>query len=248
MHPFDTPSRLFVRFRPLCDYLQEAAGVPIELQIASTYDQQIADVAQGRVHLAYMGPTPYLRARARSPTLRLLAAEAIDGVAAYRAAIVVRADSPLQALGELRGRTMAFGNPISFSSFVVPRYMLFGAGVSLNDLAYFRHLNRHEQVALAVLHRDFDAGGLRLEVAQAYLGRGLRVLAQSEPLPPHTIVASSAVLPARDAALKAALLAPAGENGRRALDALGRGVSFLPARDAMFDYAHLVLKALPEAQ
>jgi phosphonate transport system substrate-binding protein len=248
VHPFDTPSRLFARFRPLADYLQEVAGVSIDLQIASTYEQQIADVAQARVHLSYIGPTPFLRARARSSGLRLLAAEAIDGVAAYRAAIVVRADSQVQSLEQLRGRSMAFGNAISFSSFVVPRYMLANAGVTLRDLGYFRHLNRHEQVALAVLHRDFDAGGLRLEMANEYLARGLRLLAQSEPLPPHVIVATAAVAPALDAALTTALLAPATDSARRALAALGRGVSFLPARDSMFDYAQQVLKALPEAE
>ncbi|MFN3565942.1 MAG: PhnD/SsuA/transferrin family substrate-binding protein, partial [Burkholderiaceae bacterium] len=210
VHPYDTPGRLFARFRPLCDYLQEPSGAPIELQIAGTYEQQIADVAQGRVHLAYMGPTPYLRARARGTGLRLLAAEAIDGVAAYRAAIVVRADSPLQSLAELRGRSVAFGNPISFGSFVVPRFMLMTAGVSLADLAYFRHLQRHEQVALAVLHRDFDAGGLRLDVVQPYLARGLRVLARSDPLPPHVIVATRAVPVAQDAALRAVVLRGAG--------------------------------------
>ncbi len=249
VHPFDTPRRLFARFRPLCDYLQEVSGVPIELQVASTYEQQISDVAQGRVHLSYIGPTPYLRARARSGgALRLIAAEAIDGVAAYRSAIVVRTDSPVQSLEQLRGRSMAFGNAISFSSFVVPRYMLANAGVTLRDLGYFRHLNRHEQVALAVLHRDFDAGGLRLELANEYLARGLRVLAQSEPLPPHVIVATSAVASSFDAALTAALLAPETESGRRALAALGRGASFLPAFESMFDYAQRVVKALPETE
>lgn len=248
VHPFDTPSRLFVRFRPLCDYLQEVTGTPIELQIASTYEQQIADVAQARVHLSYIGPTPFLKARARSGGVRLLAAEAIDGVAAYRSAIVVRADDPVRSVEQLRGRSMAFGNPISFGSFVVPRYMLANAGVTLRDLAYFRHLNRHEQVALAVLHRDFDAGGLRLEIANEYLARGLRVLAKSEPLPPHVIVATAAVAPALDPMLKTALLAPASDSGRRALTSLGRGVSFLPAKERMFDYAEQVLKALPETE
>lgn len=248
VHPFDTPGRLFIRFRPLCDHLQEAIGVPIELQIASTYEQQIADVAQARVHLSYIGPTPYLRAQSRTDALRLLAAESIDGVAAYRAAIVVRSDSPVRWLAQLRGRSMAFGNPISFSSFVVPRYMLAQAGVSLRDLAYFRHLNRHEQVALAVLHGDFDAGGLRLELAGEYLARGLRLLAQSEPLPPHVIVATGAVPPAFDGKLGAALLQPRGELGRRALAALGRSVAFVAAHESMFDYARQVLKALPDTE
>lgn len=41
-HPYDTPSRLYARFRPLTLYLGGVLERPINLLIASSYDEQIA--------------------------------------------------------------------------------------------------------------------------------------------------------------------------------------------------------------
>jgi phosphonate transport system substrate-binding protein len=241
VHPFDTPSRLFSRFSPLCDYLEEALGRPVQLRIASSYEQQIQDMARGRAHLAYMGPTPYIRARDffKAP-VRLLAAEAEQGHAFYQSVIVVPAGSPVVSLTDMKGRSMAFGAERSFGSHFVPRLMLGDAGVQLADLSRYGHLQRHEQVALAVLHGDYDAGGLRQDIAQQYLGRGLRVIATSEPLPPHAIVAGPALPPELDEPIRRALFGGQTEKARRALRALGAHISFAPVRDADYNPARRV--------
>jgi phosphonate transport system substrate-binding protein len=95
VHPFDTPSRLYQRFRPLCDYLQEVVGRPVALRIASTYEEQIQHIAEGKTDLTYIGPTPYVRAHDHYAPVRLLAAEAENGRAFYRSVIVVRHDSAI---------------------------------------------------------------------------------------------------------------------------------------------------------
>lgn len=41
VHPYDTPSRLYTRFRPLTLYLGGVLDCQIKLVIASTYDEQI---------------------------------------------------------------------------------------------------------------------------------------------------------------------------------------------------------------
>lgn len=243
VHPFDTPSRLYQRFRPLCDYLQEVLGRPVTLRVASTYEEQIQHIAEGKADLTYIGPTPYVRARDHYGPVLLLAAEAEGGKASYQSVIVVRSDSPIRSLADIRNRTMAFGADKSFSSFYIPRLMLQNAGVRLSDLKNYAYLGRHERVALAVLHRDFDAGGLRLEIAQQYLDRGLRIVATSVPLPPHAIVARPG-LPAPIAeAIRAALLNPSAR-GREAFRAMGAEVSFVPISDRDYDSAREIARTL----
>jgi phosphonate transport system substrate-binding protein len=243
VHPFDTPSRLYQRFRPLCDYLQEVVGRPVVLRVASTYEEQIQHIAEGKADLTYIGPTPYVRAHDHYAPVRLLAAEAEGGRAFYRSVIVARRDSPIQSLADIRSRTMAFGADKSFSSFYIPRLMLQNAGVSLSDLKNYAYLGRHERVALAVLHRDFDAGGLRLEMAQQYLDRGLRIVATSDPLPPHAIVARPGLPEPVAEAVRKALLAPSAR-GREAFLAMGEDVSFVPIRDSDYDLAREVVRTL----
>ena len=213
VHPFDTPSRLLERFGPLTRYLTEALGKPVKLEIARTYIDQIRRITSGQADLAYMGPTPFLRAQAfylkdAGEKLTPLAEEVIDGQATYRSVIVSRKDGPLRTLKDISSRLMAFGAHHSYSSHYVPRVLLLQHGIDLHRLKDYAFLGRHERVALAVLHGDFDAGGLRLDVARQYLARepGLRILATSPPLPPHLIVARPGLDAATQATIQDALL------------------------------------------
>lgn len=242
VHPYDTPSRLYARFRPLTLYLGGVLGRPLRLVIARTYDEQIDMIATGRADFAYLGPTPYVRARDQG-RVDILAGEAEGGQAFYQSALVVRADSSIGRVSDLAGKRLALGAEISMSSSVAPKLILAQAGLKRTDLAGVTHLDRHERVALAVLHGDFDAGGVRLDIAKSYLPRGLRVLATSQPLPPHVIAASPRV-PAEDSKqMRLALLHPDAV-GREAFRALGPGVSFVEIEDAHYLAVRRMLRAL----
>jgi phosphonate transport system substrate-binding protein len=242
VHPYDTPSRLYARYRPLTLYLGGLIGRPVRLVIARTYDEQIAMIASGRADYAYLGPTPYVRARERAP-VEILVGESEGGQAFYQSALVVRADSRIQQVAQLAGKRVALGAEISMSSAVAPKQMLAQAGLGRADLADVVHLDRHERVALAVLHGDFDAGGLRLDIARTYLHRGLRILATSQPLPPH-IIAASPNVPADDARrVRLALLHPDAA-GREALAALGPGTGFVEVEDAHYTVVRRMERAL----
>lgn len=242
VHPYDTPSRIYARFRPLTLYLGGVLGRPLRLVIARTYDEQIDMIASGRADYAYIGPTPYVRARERAP-VEILAGESEGGQAFYQSALVVRADSPIEKVTDLVGKRVAFGAEISMSSAVAPKLILAQAGVRRADLASVVHLDRHERVALAVLHGDFDAGGLRLDIAKSYLPRGLRVLATSQPLPPHVIAASPQVAASDAARVRQALL-HSDAGGREALRALGPDNGFVAIDDAHFIAVRRMVRTL----
>lgn len=242
VHPYDTPSRIYARFRPLTLYLGGVLGRPLRLVIAQTYDEQIGMIASGSADYAYLGPTPYVRARDRAP-VEILAGESEGGQAFYQSALVVRADSSIERVADLAGKRVAFGDEISMSSAVAPKLILAQAGLKRTDLAGITHLDRHERVALAVLHGDFDAGGLRLDIAKSYLPRGLRILATSQPLPPHVIAASPRVTPEDARKVRMALLHP-DPSGREAMRALGPGVGFVGVDDANFIGVRRMVRAV----
>lgn len=242
VHPYDNPSRLYARFRPLTLYLGGVLGRTMRLHIAATYDEQIEMIADGRASYAYLGPTPYIHARARGP-VDILAGESEGGQAFYQSVLVVRDDSPLRRVGDLAGKRVALGAEISMSSSLAPKLLLAQAGLKRSDLAEIVHLDRHERVALAILHGDFDAGGLRLDVAKPYLARGLRILATSQPLPPH-VVAAAPGLPAGEVnRVRLALLHP-DDAGRTAIHALGPETSFVPVEDAHYHAVRRLVRSL----
>lgn len=242
VHPYDTPSRLYARYRPLTLYLGGVLGRPMRLVIARTYDEQIEMIASGRADYAYLGPTPYVRARNRAP-VEILAGELESGQAFYQSALVVRADSRVGQVVQLAGKRVALGAEISMSSAVAPKQILAQAGVRRADLADVVYLDRHERVALAVLHGDFDAGGLRLDIARAYLPRGLRILATSQPLPPHVIAASPKVAPEEAKRVRLALLHPDAA-GRDAFAVLGSAAGFIEVEDAHYAIVRRMERAL----
>ncbi|MBI1285166.1 MAG: PhnD/SsuA/transferrin family substrate-binding protein [Thiobacillus sp.] len=242
VHPYDTPSRIYTRFRPLTLYLGGVLGRPVKLVIASTYDEQIAMIVDGRADFAYLGPTPYVQARNRA-AIRILAGEAENGQAFYQSAIVTRVDSPIKTLADLKGKSVAFGASISMSSTVAPTLMLAQAGVELDDLAGHAQLDRHERVALAVLHGDFDAGGLRLDIAREYLPRGLKILNTSLPLPPHLIACSPHFPDSLEIRARQALLVP-DDSGLRAFKSLGEAISFVPIEDSHYQSVRRMLREI----
>ena len=254
VHPYDTPSRLERRFRPLCNYLGRRLGRPVALYLAHSYGDQIRRIANGQVDLAYMGPTPYLRAHDHYledngiKDLRILAGETRHGLAGFHSVIVALDSSPVRTLSDLRDRTLAFGENRSFGSHFVPRALLWQAGLTLADLKDYAYLGRHERVALAVVHGDFDAGGLRKDVAQLYMDRGLRIVAESPLLPPHVIVARPGLDPALGEAVRSALIAP-GTDASAAFAALGPGVAFSAAvDDTVFGLARQAVYAIEAAR
>jgi phosphonate transport system substrate-binding protein len=141
---------------------------------------------------------------------------------------------------------MAFGAEKSFSSHYVPQAMLLQAGVQISDLKGVAFLDRHERVALAVVHGDYDAGGVRKEIAELYLqrGDGLRIVATSPPLPPHVIVARSDLDYSVIARVRQALLAPDSKGLASFRTLLGEGTRFAPVRDEQFNMARRLLRNL----
>lgn len=246
VYPYDTPSQLAGRFEPLCDYLGARLNRPVQLYLAHSYGDQIRSISHGQTDLAYLGPTPYLRAQDQylgdgaGDGLTILAGETLDGEVGYHGVIVTLASGRLHSLNDLRGQTLALGDPRSFSSHFVPRALLAQAGLTLADLRDYAYLGRHERVALAVVHGDFAAGGLREDVAARYLDRGLRVIARSALLPPHLVVARPGLDPDLAATVRDALIAP-DERGRAAM---GAGVGFAATDDARFDPVRATVQAI----
>lgn len=208
LFPFDTPSRIVNRFRPLAERLGEDIGRPVRLHLASSYENQVRLLVSGGADLAYMGPTTYIRAVDRYALPDGRRVHLLAGEAPYRGAIVVRSESGIRSLADLRDHTFAFGAYSSLSGHFAPRALLRESGIELADLKDYAFLERHERVALSVLHGDYDAGALGLGAALRYADRppGLRVIARTEMLPPLVLVARPDMDDARLETLRNSLL------------------------------------------
>ena len=249
---FYNPRLMYLKYQALVDYLSEATGVEWELVIGSSYQETVEGLCAGELDLAYLGPFTYVQAHVRCgavPVVRLRT----GGRPTYRSLMLVRTDSPFEKVADLAGRRFGFGSPLSTSSHLAPRAILMEAGLVPGRDVECRYYRHHEQAARAVLLGEVEACGVRDIVGEKYVGRGLRILARSDPLPNFPLV----VGPADDGSVRAMILeallhVPRTDPSVRArMETWDRELSggFLPADDADYDTVrHLAVRVFgPDA-
>lgn len=206
IHPYLPPGELIKRFTPVANHLGEAIQRPIEVHIASTYQQHIDAIGRNEIDVAFVGPSPYVDLVKRYGPKPMLGRLEINGKPVFDGYIVTRRDSPLQNLNDLRNKTFAFVDKESTMGFVVPRFVLAQANLALKDLAHHDYLGAHYNVAMAVLAGDTDAGAVKDEVFAKFEAQGLRALAVTPKISEHLFVTSTKLPAASVEKLRHALL------------------------------------------
>lgn len=244
--PYIAPSELLERYTPLVNYLGRQLGRPAHIIITKDYTGHIQNLKNGKIDIAFLGAATYVKLVEEKEPIRLLARYEMNGQPFLHAIILTRQDSPLRDLKGMRGKRMAFGDPNSTLSYLVPRTMLLDQGLDVRDLAEHGFLGNHENVVNNVLFGRYDAGAVADEVFAQYKDKPLRVLASSAPFSAHVFVAAGHVT-AAEAAQIAKLLQGLKDtpDGRAALQAIGLPVTgFVAAKDADYDSMRKVFAKL----
>ena len=199
----------------MTEYLEKELGRPIRSFTATDYAGVVEALRYGSADVGFMGPLQYVLAHEQAGAYPILG-EVYNGEATYTSRIFVRKDSNLDSVEDLRGRTMAFVDPISSSGFLYPLDIFKRKGLvsgrddmeSFFDRVYFA--GGDEQAIRAVLNGFVDAAGvgqysfslLRPEERDA-----ITEIAQSQPIPSHCVVVRKGLDESSVARLRSALLA-----------------------------------------
>src|SRR3989344_2974191 len=122
VHPYLPVKEIITRFTPLADYLGKEIGRPVAVRVGRDYEEHIVHVGKDRADIAFMGPSSYLMVVAKYGKKPLLARLETDGNPLFRGYFIVRQDSPLKSLADLKGKRMAFGDRGSTMRHLVPQY------------------------------------------------------------------------------------------------------------------------------
>lgn len=250
VHPYLPARELADRFGPLADHLSRVLSRPVQVGVSKDYKAHEDRVGRDQVDIAYLGPVAYVKVVEKYGNKILLARQAVNGRPFFQGYIVVRRDSPLKTLGDLKGGSFAFGDPESTMSHLVPRYMLLKAGVPVTGLARHQFLGSHNNAALGVLVGDFDAGGIKEEVYHQYKDKGLRALATSPKLSEHLFIAARRAGGDIAQTLRMTLLnLHKDAEGRAILSKIKSTVTRLaPVRDSDYDSLRYMLAQLDNAK
>lgn len=246
LYPYQHPRVLEKSFTPLANYLQKKLGQPVEINIAKNYQEHIDNVGGGHVEIAFVGPASYVKLTNVYGPQNLLGRLEVSGKETYQGVIIVRKESKLQTIADLHNKRFVFGDVNSTMSHIIPRYTLWEAGVDVKDLAYFKHVNNHSNVAMAVLAGDFDAGAVTEATFHRYKNRGLRAMAMTQEIPEHVFITSNKVSPVLVGRLKKALHQlnddPEGKTILTSIKPTITGI--VPVKNADYDSLREILKQL----
>ena len=247
--PRFNPHVTYEYYQPLMDYLSRNTPYRFELRLGHTYMDTIEDLRKGTTDVAYLGGATYAIARHRFGARALVKPRNPSGGTTYRCFIIVRKDSPIRTIQDLRGKSVAFGARRATTGSLIPSYMLFGSGVTPNHLKVVKNLHNHEEVAKAVLKGLYDAGAVKDVVAWKYEAQGLRIIAESEELPNAPIAAGPSLPKDVEAAMVKALLSidGSGPEGKAALAQWGPELrhGFVRARGEEYDFLYRKIVSIP---
>jgi len=188
--PLESPTEMYRRFFPLSEYLSRKIDRVVELRVQADYETTIKEIGTGITKLCFMTPSTYIKAR-REYGVEVLVMALRDGKPYHQVAIIARKDNEqINKIEDIRGKTFAFGDILSTSSYIVPMTMLIEAGIKLNDLHFYDFRGHHDDVVRAVLEGEFDAGGVMLSVAERFKDEGLKFIKISEEVPEFNICAN----------------------------------------------------------
>ncbi len=206
VHPFLNEAELIDRFNPLAQYLSQRLNRQVEVRVGRDYQDHMQAIGRNNIDIAYLGPAVYVKATRIYGPKPLLARLEADGKPTFQGHIIAHRSSGLRGLAELKNHYFAFGDPNSTMSSLIPRAMLRQQGVSINDLSGYRHYDGHNNVALAVLSGEADAGAVKEEVFRHYQAQGLRSLQATPAISEHLFVARANLDPRLVAAISELML------------------------------------------
>ncbi len=237
-------------FAPLASYLSRELGVKVTLVVPKDFDTWRKDAAARKYDIVYTNPYLYVLLKRDVPETELLAIASEPGGLGptIRGAIVVRKDSPIKSVADLRGKTVAATDAGSAGAYISQMLMLHRGGVKKGDVNVI-FLKRRDPVADAVLKGKAAAGFIRHDdVARIAAGPdNFRILAVSDPIPNWPIAISDKMDPAMAKRLRDAILRlRPGDLASVATLGPARIVGFVPVTDKEYDIMREAARALGE--
>jgi len=184
-------------YQPLFDAVGNTTDRYFDLKVAQSYGAVVEAMCNGTADIAFVGPVTYLQAKERG-CAELLAVAVEDGQSIYYAGLFARRDSPIQTLADVRGKSVAFGDVNSTSSFIIPITMLMEAGIDpVKDLGALRLTGTHANSLAALIEGRVDVATLSFDSYEKAVrsgipgARDLRVVARSEAIPYPPLIMNS---------------------------------------------------------
>jgi len=176
------------QFAPFCDYIAKITQRPVELGYHENYKILLDELASNNLDLAYIGPLPYATLTSKNdgfePVVRFVNS---DGSTSYTCALVAFGYKTTKPGAEKP--TIAITQPYSTCGYLYSQKLLKTRSIEIEQSNYY-YAGHHTTCCLDVINGKAQLAGVKTSIARQYAKLGLRIIAQSEPLPGFLLVAN----------------------------------------------------------
>lgn len=217
--PTNNDGTMEAKAKPFAEYLSKKLDRQVDVTLATDYSTIVEAMASGQVDIGIMPPAAYVQAKDMDAAEAILTSQLgdydqetglpLDGqlTNTFKGEVLVRADSGLNELTDLKGKKIATLSPNSASGYIYPVAEMKDAGVDPTTEATLTTVNDIPSEITAVLNGQMDAAfvfeGARNVFASSFadndLFKELKVLYLTEGDIPNDAIA---VQPKMDDALK----------------------------------------------
>lgn len=183
----------YKKFKALSNYLSKETGVKVNLFIVRNYKDMLDLYKYEHIDLSITCPVVFYKIQEIKP-VESIAVLKIDGMVMEAGVIVVKKNSSIKSVKDLKGAKITLGSSICASNCVMPLYILSVNNITYEDIADMWSSGSDRAAILAVLAGLADAAGVKEESALLYLDKGIRILGKS-PYVPRYVVALSKDVP-----------------------------------------------------
>ncbi len=177
----------------VAELLKKETGLNFKTSVATSYAAVIEAMGAGKVDIGWLATFSYVLAKEKYGVELLLVVQRF-GSPFYRGQIMVRTDSGIDSLKDLKGKSFAFVDPASTSGHLYPKTLLLSQG--LNPKTFFGKTvfaGSHNAVVFSIYKGEVDGGaaydGSRAAVAKSYpdIFKKIKVIAYTKEIPNDTI-------------------------------------------------------------
>jgi phosphonate transport system substrate-binding protein len=183
------------RYRQLVRYLSRRTGYDIRITVFPHYDDVVDSFASKKIEAAFFGSYTYVLAHERVDAQVIARPEWRDGSSTYRGLLIVRRDSGIRSIEDMRGKRFVFVDRDTTAGYVLPLAYFRRHGVDYRS--WFRETyfaGTHADAVRDVLNREADAGAVKSTVFERMVGEEPRigsdivVLERSPEMPENGLV------------------------------------------------------------
>jgi phosphonate transport system substrate-binding protein len=141
VHPLHNPRKLFQAYQPLVAYLNgRVPGAEFKLEASLNYGDFEAKVKARAPHILLPNPWQTIKAMQVGYSVIATAGDSAD----FKGLILVRRDSHLQSLADLKGKAVSYPSRTALAACMMPQYLLHQHGIQVTTDLENRYVGSQE--------------------------------------------------------------------------------------------------------